>query len=390
MPLIDFNTLSPANPATPPTGWFKPAAAGNAQIVLVSGVNLFARSAGTAIWLNSTQYTGNTLVSKGIHPANLSAAGTVSIRCLLNTSFNGYCLYFTGDASTAEIRTVANCVVGGTALATFSSLGAGYNKNYEIRCVDKTTGTFQFWLDNVKIGSDFVDTTYSSLVYYGVGAIGGRARTIDGGELFDVLTLTDPIVAGQPFSGTCVGSTDGAGTLTAGGLAVPMTVAGGGTTFSGTWPLPADDTLYPVMNSASINFTWAKDGNSEVLARAFNAPSGTAVTQFGIVIDTDPLYLGYPFDQAGNPLLTGEYVYAELPSPAVIDPDSRVRDFDSGDLPYETTLVIHRTNGKTYLHDMTFTASGVGPTPTPSENGLTSVGATSIGLTSTGLTSVGL
>jgi len=167
-----------------------------------------------------------------------------------------------------------------------------------------------------------------------------------------------------------------------------MTVAGGGTTFSGTWPLPADDTLYPVMNSASINFTWTKDGNSEVLARPFNAPAGVAVTQFGIVIDDNPLYLGYPFDQAGNPLLTNEYVYATLPSPAVIDPDSRVRDFDSGDLPYETTLVIHRTNGKTYLHDMTFTASGVGPTPT--EGGLTSTGLTSVGLTSTGLTSVGL
>jgi hypothetical protein len=341
-------------------------------------------------WVNTAPYVGNTIFASTTHGTTATQSGNDSARlCIVNSSGNGYSLWLSQAGTTARIYLVVAGTLT-TQLVEFTGYGTGYSQIFELRCTDKTTGTFKFLRNGSQVGSDLVDTTYTGLDYAGCTSTGGRGTGMTVGAIFDVLTLSNPIVSGSAFSGTCVGATDGAGTMTVSSLVVPITFTGGGTAFSGTFPAPVDDTAYPVMNSASLNFTIASGANSKVVARPFNAPAGTAVTQFGIVIDTDPLYLGYPFDQAGNPLITGEYVYAELPSPAVIDPDSRIRDFDPGDLPYTTTLIIHRTNGKTYLHDMTFTASGVGPTPTPSENGLTSHGLTSVGLTSTGLTSVGL
>jgi len=289
MASIDFALIGAADPWTSyPAGWQRTSSYA-VRVTTQSSVNYFSRSTGTGqqmgCLVNSAPITGNTLVVKRVHATNATTSGTTSQCVMHNSSGNGYVLEQDQAGTTTTFKLLIAWVVQTTALQTFTSYGTGYSQQFELWCVDKSAGTFQFRRNGVQVGSNFTDTTYTGLEYGGVGSTGGRTRSIEVGELFDVLTLTDPIVAGQPFSGTCVGSTDGAGTLTAGGLAVPMTVAGGGTTFSGTWPLPADDTLYPVMNSASINFTWAKDGNSEVLARAFNAPAGTAVTQFGTMFD---------------------------------------------------------------------------------------------------------
>ncbi len=379
------SALTVANPAPPPSGWSKPASAQNGQILVAGGVNAFRRSTGTgtqmSIWTDNINYTGNTLVAKFTHAANATQGSNDSARVVfLNSSGNGYALWLNQAGTEARIYKVIASNLDTTQIATFTSYGNGYNQKFELRCIDKAAGTFQFWRNDVQIGSNFTDTTYASLEKIGWGVNGGNITNVETGALFSALTITNPIVSGGAFSGTFDGAADGAGTISTGGQTVPITFAGGGTTFSGTWPAFADGLVYPVTNGSTLTFTIAQGASSTTITSVFILPANYAYTPIGTVI-TDPTYLGSVYS-----LTTGWAIYCDETQLGgmAIYPDSRV------DVTNDGTFVcfVHRVTGSKDLIELTVTVNG-GAIVTVT-GGLSVAGLSVSGPSVSGLSVVGL
>lgn len=356
MTIIVANSVA-ANPAAPYAGWSKPAAARDVQVFTTGGVWVFRKSSGTAnqmaIWVDNIDYTGNTLVAKFTHGANATQGGNDSARvCFLNSSGDGYTLWINQAGTEARIYKVIACNLDTTQIATFTGYGTGYSQLFELRCPDKSTGTFQFWRNGVQIGSDVVDTTYTSLTKIGFGVNNGNIIGMEASALFTASTLSNPVVSGQPFSGTSLGAADGAGTIATGGQTVAITFAGGGTTYSGTWPALTDGIVYPPMNGVSRTFTVAQSSSSSTIDSVFEPPADFVNVVLGVLI-TDPAYLASVYTLEPDWAI----VYDETQLGGMtIYPDSRV-DFTN----YGTFVCwVHRLGDGNDLVRLTVTVSSGG------------------------------
>lgn len=385
MPTLLASSQSIANPATPPAGYNKPSAGFTVQVLSAGGVNAFRRSSGSgsqmSTWLDNTTYSGNTLIAEFVHAASATQGSNDSSRvCFANAANDGYLLWLNQAGTEARIYPFVDYVMGATAIATFTSYGTGYGQTFQFRCPDKSTGTFQFWRNGVQIGSNVVDTTHTGLVYIGLAVNGGNVLNITTGALFSALTLTNPVVSGQPFSGTSVGAADGAGTISTGGQTVAITFAGGGTTFSGTWPALADGIVYPPMNGTTQTFTVSQGGSSATIDSVFNPPANFVNTPLGVLI-TDPSYLASVYTLENGWAIA--YDQTQLGG-MTIYPDSRV------DVTNYGTFVcwVHELGDGSDLVELTVTVSSGGVVV--DGVGLTAVGLTMTGLTMSGLTMVGL
>jgi hypothetical protein len=360
------SSLSLANPATPPAGvWNKPTVAQAMRVADIGSVRSISRSSGSGnqlgVWLDNISYTGNTLLAEFTHLPNATAGGTQSSRvCFANAANDGYLLWLDQAGTTAAIYKFTDYVMDASPIATFTSYGTGYSQTFQLRCVDKANGVFQFWRNGVKVGSDVVDTTHTGLVSIGIATNGGNVSNITTGALFSALTITNPIVSGQPFSGTSIGAVNGAGTISTGGQTVPITFAGGGTTFSGTWPALTDGIVYPTMNGSTLTFTVAQSGSSSTINSVFNPPANFVTTPLGVLV-TDDLYLASVYT-----LQTGWAIYYDATQLGgmVIYPDSRV------DVTTPGTFVcwVHELGNGNDLVELTVTVEAADTPPVPGEN----------------------
>lgn len=360
MPTLLMNSLTAASPYnTPPAGWTRPAWSQTTQVTLSGGANHFQRLSGTGLqagaWLNTTPITSNTIFASTVHGANATQAGNDSARlCIVNSSGNGYSLWLNQAGTTARIYTVVAGTLT-TQLVEFTSYGTGYSQTFEIRCTNKSTGTFKFLRNGVQVGSDLIDTTYTGLEYAGCASTGGRVTGMIVDSIFDILTLTNPVIPNSSFSGTSSGAVDGAGTLSHGGVSTSITFAGGGTTYSGTWPLPVDTQVYPYLPVVSGTFTISQGGSSDTIVSNLSAPAGMNAVTFGTIITDDPYYLGAQIVVEGITVADVRRCY--YPNTLSILPDSRV-DVLSGSLPRTEQIILHMANGNTYYHDLDLSVDG--------------------------------
>lgn len=385
MPTLLMSSLTAASPYnTPPAGWTRPAWSQTTQVTVSGGANHFQRLSGTGgqmgAWVNTTAITANTIFASTTHGINATQAGNDSARlCIVNSSGNGYTLWLNQAATTARIYTVVAGTLT-TQLVEFTGYGTGYSQTFEIRCTDKTTGTFKFLRNGVQVGSDLVDTTYTGLDYAGCASSGGRVTGMTVGSIFDILTITNPMTSGGAFSGTSAGAADGAGTIATGGQTVAITFAGGGTTYSGTWTAFADGLVYPVTNGSTLTFTITESGGgSKTIDSVFNLPADYAYTPIGTVI-TDPAYLGSVYS-----LTSGWNIYYDETQLGGMEifPDSRVDVTNDGTF----TCFVHELGSGNDLVELTVTVNGGAIV---SGGGLTTLGLVSPGLVRRGLVRAGL
>lgn len=203
--------------------------------------------------------------------------------------------------------------------------------------------------------------------------------------------LPTPVVVGASTSGTTVSPfVDGAASVDFTGHSAPITISSGAFTF--TMPGFEDDSTWFRVPAVSETFTVVQGGTSYAMTRPVSLPADFDVLRdtlgnpanFDNIITDDDNYLGYWFNEDGNPLTVNDTAYWDDSTGLFIDRDGGV-SLPEASSPLTTTIYIHRASGKVYAHEFTITESGI-----VSAQGLTSVGLTSVGLTQIGLTSVGL
>jgi hypothetical protein len=348
MTTLVLTSLPDANPSNPPAGWSKPAAA-NPGRILTGG---FLRSSGTgiAIWVDNTVYSGNTLSAKFTHGINATQAGNDSIRVVfLNSSQNGYGLWLNQLGTEARIYKIITSTMDATPIATFTSYGTGYSQNFEFRCTNKATGTFQFLRNNVQIGSDVVDTTYTGLTSAGIGANGGTVRgTVEVGELYTVNSITNPVVMGSAISVATSGYSTVTG-ITAGGMAATSLSFSAGTT-TATWPAVAEGLVSTIaLPATGVTFSVTDGTTVRTITSNINLPANFASTEFGVVID-EPNYLHDVY-----PLTAGWYCYYDQTQLGglTIAPDSSISYATDGTF----TCFVHKVGGDNTLYQLNVTVS---------------------------------
>ena len=162
-----------------------------------------------------------------------------------------------------------------------------------------------------------------------------------------VISGTITIGTAKAFTTTGLSSVTGVTITTSGGGSVAASYtwsAGSGTLTAPAW---TDNTSYPYLGAVTVTAT---DGSfTPSQASTLVIQSGYAAETFASVYDSDDSYIGYPFDQAGDPLLDGDIVYYPTANGFVINPDSsyeinRLQPVD---------IVIHRASDKkVYLYTL--------------------------------------
>jgi len=199
------------------------------------------------------------------------------------------------------------------------------------------------------------------------------------------LTLTNPMVAGSAFAGTCEGYADGAATLSNGVLSIAVTVATGA--FSGNLPTLADGVDYPFMPAAGSTWTLTQSSSVSTISRDLNLPSGYDVTRDVSTnpsnfasIQNDSTTLQSAFVAASNPLTTNDRAYFLTADGLIVYPDTRI---EVGTVPWSGEVLIHRADGNIYFHDVSLTAAGevVVPPTMPADTSVSvDEGATTLGI----------
>lgn len=320
---LDFDTQTAANPwAAYPAGWQRTSPT-LVQISTSSSIELFSRSGGTSgqigCVVNSTAFTGNNLYAKRVHPANATAAGSTSQCIMHNSSGNGYVLEQDQVGTTTTFKLVIAYVVQTTALQTFTSYGTGYDQAFELRCIDKSAGTFQFLRNGVQVGNNFTDTTYTDLEYAGASGTGGRTRSIEVGEIQDFLTITDPITLGSSITATTNGFST-VTSITGAGMSANNVVFNSGIT-TADWPALSESIAPTVLlPAAGVTITLSDSITSRTRTSNINLPVNMVSTPLGVLI-ADAGYLASVYTLESN--WTLYYDNTQL-NGMIIYPDSRI------------------------------------------------------------------
>lgn len=381
---LDFRGLPNTDPYNPPVGWFRPAASQTARILQALGVGRVQRSTGTGnqctAILDSIQYTGNTIFAEVIIGSNQTTNSSNAPRCgFVNSSNNGYAFWISQDGLTVRIYEVANFVFGATEVWSATGFGAGLGQTFNFRCVDKTTGTFKVLRNGVQVGSDFVSTTYTGLVYSGVIASNGGVQTISTGAIADWLAVTDPITMGGAISAVTTGYTNVTG-ISGGGMSATGLSYSSGTT-TGTWPAISESIAPTVaLPATGVTLTLTDGTTSRTRTSDIDLYAGWASVEFGALID-EPDYL-----LSEIPIVDGYYAYYETNQPVVGDviiyPDGGVYTDNSGTF----SLYLHKLGTGDPLVRYDVTSGGGGE----SSGGLSIAGLSNSGLSNSGLSVSGL
>lgn len=360
MTILVMSSLPDANPSGAPAGWTAAVSSRPARILTGGfGRSSSAVTGDMAIWLDNVQYPGNTLSAKFTHASNATLAGNDSCRVtFLNADRNGYALWLNQAGTTVKVFRVNVCVQG-TEIASFTGYGTGYAQNFELRCIDKTTGTFQVLYNNVQIGTNIVDTTYTNLVSIGAAANGGYLRNIQTGGVYDISSITNPVVIGSSISAVLTGYST-ITSITAAGISATDIVFNAGTgVVTATWPNPVNDQVYPFLPTSTIGFTFS-DGTNPIVAQSqiVLRPDMDYVT-FGENFELDnPFYLGTIMDIAGIAIEEGDRCYYSTTGNLIIFPDGRIQ-IDVDAVPYSEDIIIHKiSDQKTFYHTLQVTEQG--------------------------------
>jgi hypothetical protein len=378
--ILDFNTLPELNPATPPSGYTKPAGADAARIGTIGSFKLFYLSgAAQAIWYDNLSLTGTVISAKGVLPVTVSSSA-VGV-CLIDASGNGLMVLTSTSTNNFRIFAVANGQLSGSALMT-ASVTPLSNAEIELR---KTNNDYEVFQNGIKVGTTYTTASYTP-TFAGAVSRGGQLRSLESEYIaaFTLDTLTDPLVAGSAFSGTCTGFADGAATLSSNGLSVAVTIASGA--FSGTWPQAVDAQPYPTLPKTAQTITLTQGADTATITSDLELPAGMEVVNLVSPITNDDTYLGYYFEQDGFTAEGAQFVFTPY-SDLTMAADGGVEVTGEGNLIGYFIPATGTGAGNAYYY--TFQISDGGAVVSGGRP-LTSVGLTSSGLTSLGLTSVGL
>lgn len=281
---------------------------------------------------------------------------------LYNSDNDGLCVVYSGT----QIR-LFNYIDGlltGNAIQTISN---NQVSNQVMRCVCERAGAnagrFTFYEDNVGVGS------FSSALYLG-HTLKGAAYSRNAADrlksisftftpLFEIDSLTSPLIAGGAFNGTCPATSnfvDGAATLIVGSISSPVVITGGGRAFSGVLTGFVDGVAYPILPLADQTVRLVQGANTSYpVTRTISLPANTVAETFGtdLLINNDKS-LAYHFNAANNPLVLNDRGYVN--SALTLYKNSLVKSNQS---PHQSTFWVRRvTDGKMYSHVLAINASG--------------------------------
>lgn len=360
---LSMNPLTAGTYNTPPAGWTRPAWSQTTQITTSGGANHFQRLSGTGFqmgaWVNTTAITANTIFASTVHGINATQAGNDSARlCIVNSSGNGYALWLNQAGTTARVYLVAAGTYT-TQLVEFTGYGTGYSQKFEIRCTNKSTGTFKFLLNGVQVGSDLVDTTYTGLEYAGCASTGGRVTGMTVGAIVEVTAMTSPVIPGASLTATAVGFGT-VNSITGAGMTATSVVDTAGSV-TANWPALVEGQVLPVaLPAASVAFTFGDGVDTADRNSALGLPAAYNVAvDMGTVI-TDPDTLG-----ASVTIATGNKIYYPSTYAVVgnitVYPDGDIVTDSIGTFP----AILHRWGGDNQLQflNISRTLAGVGTAP---------------------------
>lgn len=360
---LDFDTLAAADPATPPTGYAKPAGSDNAKI-FGAAPKVFGLSSGTnTIWYSTTAMTGSVVEARITLPAVVStdSCGVA----LLDTSFNGLMVLTGVTAGNFRIFAVLNGQLTGAALFTSATIPSGSAVIRFRRTITAGNDDYEVFQNDVKLGATYTNNNYD-VVYGGAvsrfGAVKSMAIEYTAAQSVD--TLTNPLVLGSAFSGTSTGFTSGAATLSTGSQSAATTLATGA--FSGTMPTLTDGSAWPLLPATSVTATLTQGAVTANILVGLSLPTGWGVTRdltnnpanFLAIIDLDSTYLAWPFKEAANPLTTSDRVYWDASTGLTISLDSSI-SLPVANRPLTTNIFVHRADGNVYIHEITINEAGI-------------------------------
>lgn len=352
---LDMNTLAAGTDVAAPTGYTKPSGSSSVNIVSladpVATSEFFVGSStsSNSIWRDDTVLTG--ALRKCFIVVGINNGSTVA-PALLDASDNGYAAITSSTAGNTRLFKIVASQLGAQILPTVTKTHADLQVR-EIRW--ETGGVISMWDGATQIGSNYSDTTYTP-IYAAALSRGGRIRSLTSEytPAYAISSLTNPIEVGEPFSGACVGYTNGNGALNYFGRSVLAVIVSN--TFSGVAADLQDGVVHPLLPATAVVMTLTKGAESSTITRDIPVLDNHKAVTFASVVADETKYLGYSFAQALNPLLNGDRGYFPDVNGLTIDPDGRIQCFSAMSVP----LWIHRAvDNKTYLHTLIITADGV-------------------------------
>ena len=300
MPTITLNWtgVPDANPISPGSG-FTSLGAGAAKVT--SQVWSGNSASANTVWGCDTAPSGDTFASSFVMgPSDSNGRGVA----IYNSSGNGF--MFLARSFDIRVFALAAYVLSGSALATYT-VTVAVDKIIDVD-VTQSTGTYVVKYDGSTVGT-YVNAAYTSGLRTGLlsrsGGIKSFSLTYTSSQTLDA--LTDPLVAGAAFSGTCTGFTDGGATISSNGLSVAVTVASGA--FSGTWAIAVDEQAYPTLPKSAQTITLTQGGNTATIASDLEQPSGDDIVNFLSPVTDDDTYLTYYIEQDGFTADGGQFVF---------------------------------------------------------------------------------
>jgi hypothetical protein len=174
----------------------------------------------------------------------------------------------------------------------------------------------------------------------------------------ELFTLPTTIVPGVTFtSDVLTPFTNGAATISFGGVNVAVTIAG--MQFTVAMPMFTDNTVYPKIPLTGT-ITLTQGGTVANIFRPIALPNDYSTlvdvnnvpANFANIISDDDEYVGWWFAQAGNPLTTSDNAYWLNTSGFKLFQDTSY-EFPTAQAPEDIVLVVRRgADNKTYLHPM--------------------------------------
>lgn len=360
---LDFDTLSVASPATPPSGYLKPAGSDPAAI-LNTVPKLFGKSSGAnSIWYNTTPLTGDVIEVEVTLPSPVSSDSAGGV--FLDSSMNGL-MWVTGTGTNNfRIFAVVNGQLSGSPLFTQATAPIASAVIVFRRTINAGNDEYELFQNGVKLGSTYTNNSYN-VEFGGVNSRGGaiRAMAVEYTPAQTLDTITDPLSPAAAFSGTSTGFTDGAAAISFTGQSAAVTIASGA--FSGVIPALADGEQWPILPATNQTITLTQGANTATLAADIGLPSGYEVTRDGSdnpanflgIVTNDDTYLGTAFNNAGNPLTENNRAYYEVTARNILIERDGAVSADVGDGPITATVFIPREDGNVYEHEITISESG--------------------------------
>ena len=373
---LDFNTLTVAAPyviGSPPdnlTGYSVVTGANNGKIYSVLP-KVWSANGTNAMWRNDTPLSSLVIkVSAALPtPVSSNAAGV----SFVNASGNGLMLITGTSANNFRIfAVVAGQLSGGALWTQATSPVAGATVEFR-RTFTGGNYEYEVFQNAVKVGATYVNNTYNTDMYGSVVSRGGDIRTmaVEYTPAQTLDTLTDPLVAGAAFSGTCAGFTDGAATLSSNGVSVAVTIASGA--FSGTWPIAVDEQAYPTLPKSAQTITLTQGGNTATITSDLEQP----------VVDDDT-YLTYYIEQDGFTADGGQFVFTPY-SDLVIGTDGGALVTGAGTIVGYFIPATGTGAGNAYYYTFNVIDGGA-----VANGGLSVAGLSNSGLSNSGLSVTGL